>query len=76
MTIVVGGMSTASCKLTSPSTASIDTEVLAGKFGEQNVMIEPYWGSLWAPGTYTLSATCSLAGYPDATATQDVIITP
>jgi hypothetical protein len=81
LTIIFGGYSEESCTLSTVVNGSLlqilspSPYTIPGTYPETNVLItQP--GADWPPGTYTLTATCSLAHYPDATATQVVTITP
>ncbi len=74
LTIVIGGLATASCKLSSTASGATRTSVIPGTFPEENVIIIPNWGSGWAAGTYTLTVVCTLNA-DKATATQTVSIT-
>jgi hypothetical protein len=81
LTIIFGGYSQESCTLSTVVNGSLhqilspSPYTIPGTYPETNILIAQA-GASWPIGTYTLTATCSLVGDPDATATQDVTITP
>lgn len=82
LTIIFGGHSEEICSLSTIVNGSLHqllpdphTYKIPGSYPETNVIIAQAGADL-PVGTYTLTATCSLAGYPDASATQVVTITP
>ena len=80
LTIIFGGHAGETCTISAILSGVVvhkkAATTIPGTYPEENILVVPDWGSTWAVGTYTLSTTCTLAGYPNATATQIATITP
>jgi hypothetical protein len=50
-------------------------QTVPGTVSQVNSIVVTTWGRNWPVGTYTVTATCTLAGQPTATASQTVYVT-
>jgi hypothetical protein len=75
LTVIIDGLAGARCTLSSTAPGSSPIPVtVPGTIPEVGQIVRSPWGANWPVGTYTLTATCTLNGYPTATATQVVHI--
>jgi hypothetical protein len=76
LTVIVNGLGGASCVLHSNAPGATDkTSVIPGAAPAVSSIVRSPWGRNWPVGSYTITATCTLAGYPTAVATKTVTIT-
>ena len=75
-TFIIDGLGGARCTLSSnPHRAGAPrSQTVPGTAPQVNSIILTTWGDNWPAGAYTVTATCTLAGRPTATATQMVYI--
>ena len=73
-TFIIDGLGGARCSLSSiPHMGGAPrNQLVPGNVSQVNSIILTTWGSNWPVGTYTVTATCTLAGQPTATASQTV----
>jgi hypothetical protein len=81
--VAIEALTGSSCKLTSNAQGASTHSLKITSTGNTGWMIAINWGisgnssyPAWPVGNYTITATCSLAGFPDVSATQAVTITP
>ncbi|HEX7492448.1 MAG TPA: hypothetical protein VF337_12175 [Candidatus Limnocylindrales bacterium] len=83
VTVMIAALSGSTCKLTSsaPSSSTKTYTDTQGAPPSYLWMVADKWGTAWKYGpawpadTYTVTATCTLTGYPTVSATQQVVIT-
>jgi hypothetical protein len=75
-TFIIDGLGGARCSLSSiPHMGGAPgSQTVPGPVSKLNSIVMT-WGRSWAVGTYTVTATCTLAGQPTATASQTVHVT-
>jgi hypothetical protein len=74
-TFILDGLGGASCSLSStPFMAAPPAQTVPGAAPKVGSIFVTTWGSAWPRGTYTVTATCTLAGKPTATASETVYV--
>ena len=75
-TFIIDGLGGARCTLSSnPHRGGAPrSQAVPGTAPQVNSIILTTWGNNWPAGAYTVTATCTLAGRPTATATQMVYV--